>query len=402
MYQARLASKKSFKPRAAVLACVIVGVTAWVAGGPPGAARPARSERLALAALPARSALPAMRSLAARPETAPRHLQPSKEALSLAEQVRARWMGVDHAGNLWAWEPLEGSVRFFSPTAARLGTVLVPLGATAVDGDAAWGAVALTLPGAPATPGPADPADPAAPATPAASPTPPTAAAEDNGKLVWVRPGAAPGSHEELALPATVGWVCWIDQDTVALAPQRSAWRVELWNLRERKLVKRFGAEQEIVLAQGATRVREVLLRFDPARRRLYTLESYTGDLAVFSLDGKLVWRAKLDDPYRQVEEKTLADLNDRAKTRQMALGQALSALWLAEGPDGSAWVSQRIDMLHLEVNLVKVTAAGTTPMRVSTLRCPSRTFTIWGGQLVFFRDISTPREVCNSVAPLP
>ncbi len=400
MSEARSASKNSSKPCAAVLACVIAGVTAWVAGGPPGAARPARSEPLALTALPGRSVWPALRLLAARPEkTAPRHLEPSKEALSLAEQVRARWMGVDHAGNLWAWEPLEGSVRFFSPAAARLGTVLVPLGATAVDGDAAWGAVALTLPGAPATPGQEDPADSVAPGTP---PTPPTAAAEDNGRLVWVRPGAAPGSHEELALPAAMGWVCWIDQDTVALAPQRSAWRVELWSLRERKLVRRFGAEKEIVLAQGATRVREVLLRFDPVRRRLFTLESYTGDLAVFSLDGKLVWRTKLDDPYRSVEEKTLADLDDRAKTRQMALGQALSALWLAAGPDGSAWVSQRIDMLHLQVNLVKVTAAGATVAQVSNLRCPSRTFTIWGGQLVFFRDISTPREVCNSVAPLP
>src|SRR5579862_1952138 len=78
---------------------------------------------------------------------------PTKDALALSEEIRARWMGVDHVGNLWAWEALEGSVRFFSPAAERLGTLVVPLGAGAVDGDAEWGAVALT---APSLPGGAD------------------------------------------------------------------------------------------------------------------------------------------------------------------------------------------------------------------------------------------------------
>jgi hypothetical protein len=301
---------------------------------------------------------------------------PSKAALTLAEEIRARWMGVDHAGNLWAWEPLEGSVRLFSPAAERLGTLVVPLGAAAVDGDAEWGAVALT--------------------------TPATGPGGEGGKLAWVRPGADPGSHEELALPEPASWVCWIDRDTVALSPQRAGHRVELWSLGAHKLVRSFGAEQPITLAKGATRVREVLLRYDGARRLLYTLESFTGSLEVFSLDGKLAWSAKLDDPYRRLEERTMADLDDRAKARAMAIGQPLSDLWLAEGPDGSAWVSQQVDLLHSSVTLVKASAGRTANEQVSDLRCPSRTFTIWGGKLVFFRDIPSPREVCNSVAPLP
>jgi hypothetical protein len=122
----------------------------------------------------------------------------------------------------------------------------------------------------------------------------------------------------------------------------------------------------------------------------------------VLSLDGKVVWRAKLDDPYRKVEERTLADLDARAKTRDMALGQTLSDLWLAEGPDGTAWVSQQIDMLNKAVGLVKASAAGTAVEKISKLRCPSKTFTIWGSHLVFFRDIASPREVCNDVVSLP
>jgi hypothetical protein len=326
-------------------------------------------------ALAALGASPAPASQSTRPSQPAPPAPPTKDALALSEEIRARWMGVDHVGNLWAWEPLEGSVRFFSPAAERLGTVVVPLGAAAVDGDVEWGAVALT---APSLPGGAD------------------------GKLAWVRPGAAPGKHEELALPEPASWVCWIDRDTIALSPQRAGHRVEVWSLATRKLLKSFGAEPPIALATGATRVREVLLRYDGSRRLLFTLESFTGSLEVFSLDGKLAWSAKLEDPYRQVEEKTLADLDERARSRAMKLGQSLSALWLAEGPDGSAWVSQQIDMLHGAVTLMKVSAAGTAREQVADLRCPSRTFTIWGGQLVFFRDIPSPREVCNSVVPLP
>lgn len=303
---------------------------------------------------------------------------PSKDALSLAEQVRARWMGVDHAGNLWAWEPLEGSVRFFSPAAARLGTVLVPLGAAAVDGDLDWGAVALTNSNPQLGPG------------------------SGGDKLSWARPGTAPGRHEELVLPESASWVCWIDQDTVALSPQRAAHRVEIWNLSKRQQVKTLGKESSIVLSPGATRVREVLLRYDHSRRELFTLESYTGSLEVFSLEGKLLWSAKLDDPYRKVEEKTLGDLDQRAKARNVSISQVLSDLWLAEAPDGSAWVSQQIDMLHQSVGLVRASAAGTTAARLTDVRCPSRTFTIWGGQILFYRDIATPREVCNSFAALP
>ncbi|MBV8203036.1 MAG: hypothetical protein JOZ15_20660, partial [Acidobacteria bacterium] len=70
----------------AAVAAAALGVLAWSQGEPPaGAATPAPPAR--------------------------QQVEPSKDALDLVAQVRARWMGVDHAGNLWAWEALEGSVR---------------------------------------------------------------------------------------------------------------------------------------------------------------------------------------------------------------------------------------------------------------------------------------------------
>jgi hypothetical protein len=303
--------------------------------------------------------------------------QPTKDALSLAELVRARQLGVDHLGNLWGWNGVEGSVRFFSPTAARLGTLLIPKDAMAADGDLEWGAVALD---------------------------------KDGAHLVWARPrkdsdagpAALPAAADAIDLPEIASWVCWIDADRVAVAPQRAGHRVEIWSLRHHKMLASIGKETKIVLKNGANRVREVQLHYDTARGLLYTLESFTGDLAVFKLDGTLVWHRVVDNPWRKLEEAKLAALDAKAKVHDTAYPQMFSDLWLAEGPDGSAWVRQDLDTGKRLIMLSQVTADAVVPKTVDNVRCPTKTFTIWGDHLVFFRDIALPRVVCNSVAAIP
>jgi hypothetical protein len=328
---------------------------------------------------------------------------PSKDALSLIELVRARRMGTDAAGHLWAWDPQAGTMRFFSPAAERLDTLVVPPGGVALDGDLRWGAVALIDEGAtlvwvrPGAGSQEEGAGAAAgappPAGPAASPAGPAASA-----------GTAGGS--EIKLPEPAGWVCWIDQDTVAVSPQRAGHRVEIWDLRDRQRRRSFGKEMPITLKNGATRVREVQLRYDPSRRLLYTLESFTGDLQVFQLDGKLdgraVWHVPIANPWKKLEEAKLADLDARARSNDVAYPQAFSDLWLMVGPDGSAWVRQDVDVLKQSVTLMRASAAGTAVKTVEKVRCPARYFTIWGDRLIFYQDVQLPREVCNSVAPLP
>ncbi len=353
-------------------------------------------------------------------------VRPTAAALSLAELVRARSMGIDHAGNLWAWEPVEGSVRFFSPTAERLGTLLVTKGVDAVAGDAEWGAVALAddgerllwvrpgggaaggaAAGAPRSgiPGPSSggaPATPEAGASASAAGSAPALGAPAPSGGAPAPSGNASSGGGELKLPAAAGWMCWIDADTVAVSPRQADHRVELWDLRQRRLIRGFGKEKPITLHVGANRVREVQLRYDPARRLLYTLESFTGDLEVFTLDGKLTWHATVDNPWRKIELDKLADLDGKAKVHDTAYPQAFSDLWLGEGPDGSAWVRQGVDVVKESVTLIRADARGAAAARVEGVRCPARTFTIWGDHLIFYRDVALPRAVCNSVAPLP
>jgi hypothetical protein len=215
-------------------------------------------------------------------------------------------------------------------------------------------------------------------------------------------PSGAPAPAGELKLPATAGWVCWIDADTVAVSPRQTAHRVELWDLRQRRMIRSIGRETPIALRVGANRVREVQLRYDPERRLLYTLESYTGDLQVFTLDGRLAWRTTVDNPWHKTEMNNLAELDGKAKLHDTAYPQSFSDLWLGEGPDGSAWVRQGVDVTKESVTLAKANAAGTVSERVDGVHCPARTFTIWGDHLIFYRDVALPRAVCNSVAPLP
>src|SRR5215831_1501855 len=69
-------------------------------------------------------------------------VKPAAPALQLVEGLRARSMGVDRAGNLWAWEPGRDTVTFITPAGGILATYKVS-GARAVDADAEWGVLAL-------------------------------------------------------------------------------------------------------------------------------------------------------------------------------------------------------------------------------------------------------------------
>ena len=62
--------------------------------------------------------------------------------MKLVRGLRARAMGVDRAGNLWAWSPGPAAVDLISPSGARLARYSVA-GAQAVDVDSEFGLAGL-------------------------------------------------------------------------------------------------------------------------------------------------------------------------------------------------------------------------------------------------------------------
>ena len=288
-------------------------------------------------------------------------VEPSAAALKRVETLPATRMGVDRAGNLWAWEKRTGSVAVVAPEGRSLEPWKAP-GAAAVDADGEWGLAGLYQLG---------------------------------NELRWSRRGLP---DVAIRLPAQALDVCWVGPAMVAVTPLATDRRVEIWNLRDGARVRSFGVEEAIGRGPGAVRLRAVLLRFDPLRQRLYTLESATGHLQVFDLAGELLWGAVFANPHRGEMETWLRDLDAREK--KAGGSQRPIFLDLYPGLDGKGhfWTVQAISGAAKTAELAGAAEDGRSRRSLPRIACPSRTFVFWGDHLIFYTDSANPREVCNSV----
>ncbi len=213
---------------------------------------------------------------------------PSAAALKKVETLPATRMGVDRAGNLWAWEKRTATIAVVTPEGGTLAAWKAP-GAQAVDEDEEWGLAGLYKTG---------------------------------HEIRWSRRGMP---DVVVPLPAPALDVCWVGPATVAVTPLANDRRVEVWNLQSAVLARSFGREPAIGRGPGAVPLRSVLLRFDPARQRLYTLESATGHLQVFDLEGRLLWGAAFANPHRAEIEAWLRDVDAERRRRVAPNGRSSS-----------------------------------------------------------------------------
>ncbi len=290
--------------------------------------------------------------------------RPSPAALALVPELRATKMGVDRAGNLWAWDIRSGGVRVVSPAGEVVASLAAP-GATAVDVDAAWGVAGV-----------------------------------HDRSLEWI-PGNGRATIS-VPLADTASDVCWIGPETVAVTPQTSAHRVEIWDLGRRSMVAAFGSETPLRPGPGATRLRSILLRFDFERQLLHSLDSFTGDHQVFTRDGQLSWRADVENPDREPTENWLRQIDAAARARRDVQTPVILSLLPALGPDGDAWVVQRHDRASGTVLLARLSRRGVRVAELSGEGCATSRLIIWGEQLILHTDPAAPREVCSSIQRLP
>ena len=84
--------------------------------------------------------------------------------------------------------------------------------------------------------------------------------------------------------------------------------RIEIWQLSTRALTKTIGPCPALVHKPGVTPAHATLLRYDYAHKEFVTLDAYTGEFQVFSVDGTLLRHAQLDNPHRGEIDKSLAE----------------------------------------------------------------------------------------------
>jgi hypothetical protein len=292
--------------------------------------------------------------------------EPSSPALHRLEKLRVRKMGVDRAGNLWAWGSGLGIVTLISPAGADLG-LMKASGARAVDVDSEWGAVGLFL---------------------------------DGYEIQGLRDDGEPRATLRLDGPAAD--VCWMGPDLVAVTPQRADHRIEIWSLKKGALVKALGEEVPLHPVPGATRMRAVLLRYDFERGLLYSLESFTGDLQVFDREGKLAWRAGVENPLRPGFEKWLGEVDAKAKAERDIQTPTIYGLRLALSQQGDLWVLQNRDDDRRTETFLKIGPEGRSIHVLPAGDCPSYNFVVWRSQFVTFREPESPQGACVGWIPVP
>jgi hypothetical protein len=304
--------------------------------------------------------------LLAAPEAAQAaaRVEPSPAALELVKTLPAQEMGVDRSGNLWVWNFQAKTVELISPAGGRLNRLQLPDG-WLVDADTEWGVAGLFKGGR---------------------------------ELRWLRwDGTLVGAAQ---LPGPAADVCWISAGTVAVTPEMASHRVEVWDLEKATLRESFGEETPLQPAPGATRLRTVVLRYDFARHLLYTLESFTGELKVFTHDGKLAWKAQVDNPDRAELEAWLKTVDARAKARGDLQTPTIYVLSLALDAEGNPWVIGDEDRASQSLALVKLAAGGNETRALRDVACPSLSFVVWGEWLIAYRE--TPSgDLCNATRRL-
>ncbi len=291
-------------------------------------------------------------------------VEPSEAALKLVESLPARAMGVERAGNLWVWNDRSKTVELISSAGARLERLSLP-DLWLVDADAEWGVAGLF---------------------------------QGGHEIRWVRWDGTTGG--QIRLPQSSSAICWTGPDTVAIAPKIAPYRVEIWNVRTQKFERSLGKETIVLPKVGATRMRAMGFRYDFDRDLLYTLDSFTGELQVFSKDGSLSWKQEVENPRRAETEAWLQKVDQEAKAQGDIQQPTVFSLWLSLHA-GEPWVIQNRDQAAQTVTLAKLSPKDVATQKVADVRCASFHFTLWGGWIISYNP-SPGGEVCNTVRRMP
>jgi hypothetical protein len=291
--------------------------------------------------------------------------QLSEKALALVRDLRATKMGIDREENLWTWQFPSGRLDLYSSSGEVVASTSLQ-DVLDLDVDRRWGIAAILSP----------------------------------GREVRLVPWGAGATS--ILLPDDVGGIAWIDAEIVAVAPTMANHRAQVWNMREKSLVQKLGAEEEIVPKIGATALRAVRLKYHPGRKLLYTLDSFRGDLQVFALDGRLVRHETFPPVEKRDSEAWLAKTDREMRERREVFTPAIWWFDMAVDAAGTAWSIPDCDGAQGLATLLQIPLIGKHRSAVVETPCCARGLVIWNGWLILHSDPAPGRKMCNLIRRFP
>ncbi len=292
-------------------------------------------------------------SLMTPPELAARSIEtPEAERSNEARFERIKGLmssklGTDQQGNLWSWDRAVSSVDVFDSEGTRVLGLEVPA-LRSLDVDRSWGVVGT---------------------------------ASDGSALEFIDPK---GESRTIPLNNSAAHVAWIDANTVALSTTRAAMAIEIWDIRHQELLRSFGPAKEIVPRLGAVLLRSLVLQYDSPNGRLWALDSVTGTLEAWTLDGALVRRDAVPAHRRAEIEEWLSKADSASKAKHQTHTPFYEILRLAVDADGAAWTVESCNPNRDQASLVKLTEGPIEKLTIHLSKpCCSNNFTIWNHHFV-------------------
>lgn len=205
-----------------------------------------------------------------------------------------------------------------------------------------------------------------------------------------------------LPMDGPAGAVRWIDSSRVAVTPERSASWAEIWDLTVGARVRALGEATPVETTPGGRFSRGVHVQPVPAKNRLYTLESRTGEVRIFSYPGETLRTLDIDNPRLEQYDEWLANVAPDYVTRGEAYTPTIWQLDLAVSPNGSLWTDPACGPPNGRLSLAELPEEGNVKLHQVTSTCCPQGLTIWKDWLILWNPPGRPQPACRDLRRLP
>lgn len=267
-------------------------------------------------------------------------------------------VGVDQSGNLWGWNPQDGTIVL--ATSKGIQRSELPSRTNAADADAKWGIALIS---------------------------------GDGRSLAVVR---WDGTRVlQTALPVAASAVAWVDGNRVAVAPQYGTGQVQVWDVTAKKVALDIGGRPAIdEHTPGAQLGRATLLRYDPKHKELLALDAYSGELTVYSDAGKVLRQTTVHHPKQASTDEWLQSMDEDYKAQKQPFRPLVfSYPTLALASDGTVWLGE--ESTATGVTLTGIRRDGKVVRRSVASSCANVRVVSWNNEFLFFGDPRSPRPYC-------
>jgi len=222
------------------------------------------------------------------------------------------------------------------------------------------------------------------------------------------------GARSTLELGGEAGGMAWIDDRRLAVSPVNGEFLVDIWDVESGQRLQEIGAVPRLSEAPGYRPLRATDIAWDRNRRRLHTLDAFTGRYRVFDLSKPGAPRRNAPEVEAQIEDQARARYDEwiAAMDRQLAAQGEFqgSTIWrfsLGLDAHGTAWMVERCDTAGDQAtagtaHLLAVDPGGKQHRVAVETACCSLEAVPWRDLLVFSRPASSGRAGCFSSVPRP